>query len=630
LKRSAELGRYGRKVALKPFTKARQDIIARALEIKSSQKQGGGGASAGAGCAGSSSGGDGEGFSGKRQRENASAGGGGAGAESKKKRVDTPDPPADEIHEDMLDRTLKKMEDYKTYKSYKAQFRRLAKAYHPDIRGGTDKESEQYKRAQRIFQKISEHHDTFGEEIKKREEDLGRREEMDESVEEQEEGPVTCSDMIVFDNYADWKSDFERTHCKILHPPCYIVRQSPREKATTYSEGTIKASYKHIKHFEQWLLDPKIKRYTRMDYYPNPARCPDNCYNLYIPYKYEGLTDPYERDHEAIRFIRDDFIGDTVCRGEEKPKVWLMKRLAHPIQYPDEKCKKSPLYEGMEGSGKSSVMELESATLGKEHVLDASPEQIFGNFNAEIEHVKEIYLDEAGMTRGYKEQLKKMTTNTTVSIQEKFVPKKTIISYHNFSFTTNMHNITGTKKDDRRNIIFATAKHRKKDLAFWKKFYDLLKDDNAMRSFYDYLKELPDVPRNFPDLEDPISIYQKELQEGGESIYEKFLQWIVQNFGKGNAELRFFIKDFLREWCRFSRESTNGKHDDLCNTGKDGRPMTCTKMGEEMTKLSRDIDGIGNSEKASKGNFRKLDILMLMKEFNMTDEDLKDRTQDEM
>jgi hypothetical protein len=106
---------------------------------------------------------------------------------------------------------------------------------------------------------------------------------------------------------------------------------------------------------------------------------------------------------------------------------------------------------------------------------------VIGSFNAAIERNYVICMDEALFSGDKKalDRLKSMVTEPTVTIEQKYQPRRTIRSYHRFFAASNHKHFAQVEVDDRRFAFFQVSEARKGDHTYWDNVHKAI-DDSAV------------------------------------------------------------------------------------------------------------------------------------------------------
>ncbi len=116
-------------------------------------------------------------------------------------------------------------------------------------------------------------------------------------------------------------------------------------------------SYKHL-HYEVWIeskltfeykcfidrwikANPNMITFDKMDYFPNPDDCPENCYNLWKKFDVELITD-YNYVEDDLEFLLNHI--KILCGNNEEVYYFVIKYIAHLFYKPEEKIGKMILF----------------------------------------------------------------------------------------------------------------------------------------------------------------------------------------------------------------------------------------------------------------------------------------------
>jgi hypothetical protein len=117
------------------------------------------------------------------------------------------------------------------------------------------------------------------------------------------------------DSFNYKKTEFELNHCKIINKSIYI-KQTEDENIFLSKKDLINA-YEHITctvpdcdkvklFINTWTTgNDKIRCYESFGIFPPPLVCPDNVYNLWMPFEAEKIK-TYTPNEEALEFILHD------------------------------------------------------------------------------------------------------------------------------------------------------------------------------------------------------------------------------------------------------------------------------------------------------------------------------------
>ena len=183
-----------------------------------------------------------------------------------------------------------------------------------------------------------------------------------------------------------------------------------------------------------------------------------------------------------------------------------------------------------EGSGKGLLLQILSKIMGKTKVYEMTkPSQhVWGNFNSTMANSFLVNLNEMSKRESTdaEGQIKGLITDSALTINNKNVDSFQIESFHRFIIFSNNDDPINSKKDDRRNLIIRSSDEMIGNKLYFTKLFDILDDKNAIKSFYEYLINLPDL-ENFRKIKKPSTDYQQEIQENSICVIEKFIIDII-------------------------------------------------------------------------------------------------------
>lgn len=319
------------------------------------------------------------------------------------------------------------------------------------------------------------------------------------------------------ERFEEMKEEFEKENFKVVQNSCYIqevydekhnrtlIHRGPTELKIAFSHLIIK----YTTHDEQgkqkqnespfiphWIACEDIRRYDRMDCFPNPSKCPENCFNIWIPFEMERYAnDPVvdtDEVKEGIKFFRNHL--SVMCNHEQDTLLEFENWIAQMIQFPDTKSY-MPIFQSKEGAGKGSFVQLMTKILGVSKVrLVASPEEhVWGRFNNLMETSFLVFFDEISkqMTSGGVDKIKNLITEPTIRIEHKGKGSYEMVSFHRFAGLTNAWDGGMTINKGSRRFLMCKMSNEKKGVEdYWTKFYTYLENIDVLRGFYSYYKTM--------------------------------------------------------------------------------------------------------------------------------------------
>ena len=363
------------------------------------------------------------------------------------------------------------------------------------------------------------------EEAKKALMEIIKQEKKEEKKSKEEQGKETQKKILL--NFADafekMKVEFEKENFKVVQNSCFVQETFDEENnrkliQRNTSELTVAFSHLNIKYkcweddkqvdkvipfVPMWIKCETIRRYNRMDCFPDISKCPANCFNIWTPFEMERYNDTPLVDTAEVRddvaFLRNHL--SIMCDHQPDTLLEFEKWIAQMIQFPDTKTH-MPIFQSAEGSGKGSFVQLLRKLLGISKVsLTANPEEyVWGRFNNMMETTFLVFFDEISkqMTGSGIDKIKNLITEPTIQIQHKGKGAYEMKSFHRFAGLTNAWDGGMTiSKGSRRFLMCKMSDEMKGNMEYWSRFYSLLENLDVLRGFYNHYKTM-EVTRILP------------------------------------------------------------------------------------------------------------------------------------
>ena len=170
----------------------------------------------------------------------------------------------------------------------------------------------------------------------------------------------------------------------------------------------------------------------------------------------------------------------------ETDRIILLSWMASLVQNPGRKFLWSPVVQGVQGNGKSSLGEILFYCIGERYSWSIKPDKIDGKFNAFTSRRIFINVEEMNLFNKHElmESLKDYITGTRQEVERKGVDSGMDPDYcANWFFTTNHKDAIVKVKDDRRYAIFFTAQQSREDMA-----RDGMLDPDYFPNFWQWLR----------------------------------------------------------------------------------------------------------------------------------------------
>lgn len=359
------------------------------------------------------------------------------------------------------------------------------------------------------------------EQEKKEKKEAKARLEQEQKAQKDKTEKITSSSYK--DAFEKMKAEFEKENFKVVQNSCFVqetfdehnnrklIQRGSTELLVAFSHLHIKfICWEENKRVEKempfiplWIKCENIRRYDRMDCYPNMAKCPANCFNIWTPFEMERYKDiPWVDSadvREGVAFLRNHL--SIMCDHQPNTLLEFEKWIAQMIQFPEVKSH-MPIFQSDEGSGKGSFVQLLRKILGVSKVsLTANPEEyVWGRFNNMMETTFLVFFDEISkqMTGSGIDKIKNLITEPTIQIQHKGKGAYEMKSFHRFAGLTNAWDGGMTiSKGSRRFLMCKMSDEKKGVMEYWARFYALLENIDVLRGFYNYYKTM-EVSRTLP------------------------------------------------------------------------------------------------------------------------------------
>lgn len=441
--------------------------------------------------------------------------------------------------------------------------------------------------------------------------------------------------------------EFEENHCKIINNNIYIKEFD--DKNILFSKKEINDAYCHItcgfnkktnkpaSFITKWLnLNDNIRCKDNMEAYPNDKLCPDNCYNLWRPWRIlktpsrvyskedinnfvECLKDNEDDENEEVVKISQELqkilnLIFILCNNDAEVYKYFILWLAQMFKYPEVKSKMI-IFISKEGAGKGTLLRLIENMMGKSKVLqiDNPKEQIFGAFNGIMKDSFFCCFNECGLEDMKKDtgRLKQLITDSKILINEKGIERFEMNSFHRFFFTTNMDNPVIITKDNRRNVVIRSSDELIGNTEFFDEINDIINNDIFVKEFYDYLINLnDDEVKGFNKLPIPKTEHSENLKELSLPIPEQFVKWLIyENCEFDTDDNIISYKDF-----EIGSEGLYEKFEEFKNIKK--IRFDCNVIGLTVKIKNLYIDGIGKRP-TKKCNYTTFNTEQILKHFKI-------------
>lgn len=376
----------------------------------------------------------------------------------------------------------------------------------------------------------------------------------------------------------EYRRIWESNHLKIVLKGVYIEERPEGEEPIIMDEGTLIKCYGHLWNgwtegknpqkknwLKTWLYNNHTIRCKEgMDIYPNPALCPSNMYNLWVPFPLT-LKKTWVQNDKAVEFFVNH-IRSVMCPDGEAQATYFLDWIAHMIQRPEEKVGKCPIFTSRGGVGKGRTIEMFKALLGEDKVYDPEkPERdVWGEFNGGMKNAFLVVLDELASHKTTKAlgELKHIITEPKISIRLMRTDPFKMKSHHRVLANTNDED-AGVEigQDNRRFWVNRASEKYRGNTQYWNEFDAYLGDVDAMKSVFEYFRarEITSDFRN-PDAT-PLTAYHKALVRENTPSVDLWVEhlarenWVERE--RGNPNLTWTAEDTLKRYLTWCEQTSN-------------------------------------------------------------------------
>lgn len=369
------------------------------------------------------------------------------------------------------------------------------------------------------------------------------------------------------------KEEFEKTHLKIVHPPIYLSKI--KDKFELQSRDNLLQSYQDMKtivkmevgekelicktsFIKTWINDENIRKYESIVFTPSPIKHDLKDYNTWQGFDNEKKDLPnnfnMETNEYIIRF--KEYISNLV-NNRENYINYIIAWVANIIQYPAYRSQVCIiLYSLEEGVGKTKFIELIENIIGEKYsfsITDIS-NQLFGKHSmAEYEKLFISLSEIKGKDTYYNsETFKSRITDPKRDFEPKGLKSFNSINYCNYICSTNNINSVNAGDNDRRFCVITCNNKKINDKIYFMKFdNEVVKNPEANKCIYEYLKHFPIetyVPnRLFQQYRPTDDALYEDLKE-----YNKDIEWnFLENFVKNNKSNDIIKIEYKNLWYDF-------------------------------------------------------------------------------
>ncbi len=312
--------------------------------------------------------------------------------------------------------------------------------------------------------------------------------------------------LIVMDNrprIGDQREIAQMKQGTRTEPPNMFIVNDGKLLMRRYLEN-LPVSCKPNEIIDAFLNHPKTLCYDTVAFTPLPT--PRTTINYWVP---PSIT-PKGGDPSKI----GEFLLQVICNHDAESLVYLIRYLAHMWQKPEEKPGIAIVLLGGQGTGKGTFFQLLASIWTRTTLQVSSVDHVVGGFNAAMERNFIINMDEALFSgdRRSMGRLKSMITEPTITIEQKYQPRRTVGSIHRFFAASNHQHFGNIEKDDRRFVFLRVSDERKGDHNYFKQLYKAMDDPVQLGAFVNLLATTDITDFNVRSKPNTSELIQQKLQ----------------------------------------------------------------------------------------------------------------------
>jgi hypothetical protein len=323
------------------------------------------------------------------------------------------------------------------------------------------------------------------------------------------------------DSYEFMKTEFEKTHFKLMNPPLYVRLyngiQFLKSSDLLHLYNNLLCDKKLF--IKEWIADPKIRTYENLVYKPK-QEVSEESYNIFTDFDCQSKEGSINTIQSILKLISNN---------ENEVFEYIEKWVAHLIQKPYEKAGTSIIIQGEQGVGKDTYFDFIGKMLGEYFFNTGNAENdVFSRFNGHLKKTLLIKFEEASFmtNKNHADKLKNLITCQSQPFEDKGAGIVKLDSYVRLVMTTNAEVPVSIEQSDRRFVLVKASSEKIGDLEFWNNIHTELAKKETLEAYYNYLLNL-DLT-DFNPKHRPITDYYKEVKQSFIPYHAQFFQQLIQ------------------------------------------------------------------------------------------------------
>ncbi len=347
-------------------------------------------------------------------------------------------------------------------------------------------------------------------------------------------------------NYERIKGIFESRVVKIISPPIFLtVTPHPSRYNSSVSQiqdrtceqlNHIYGDLYYVTHSDEtglqknpflkrWLADDAKRTYMTCIFDPK-GTIPCN-FNTYVGMRASTLP-PVKNQAQTEAAVQAivNHVQEVFCNGNPQHTDYVLKWMANLVKYPWKKTEVLLLLFGVEGCGKSMIVDFFANMVLGTHLSfqTASPGvDVFGKFAVGTHRKLLCFCDEGGeeLTK-YQDALKNLITAKAVRVEKKGQDIRLEDNYTNVIVASNNAGPVKISSNDRRVVAFQCSETYKDNLPYFATLAEALASDECARGFYDFLMAY-ELSEEYPfQAKRPVTAYYESLLVSSLPLFWRF------------------------------------------------------------------------------------------------------------
>lgn len=249
---------------------------------------------------------------------------------------------------------------------------------------------------------------------------------------------------------------------------------------------TVEIEEKKISRSRLWLANPRRRAYRSVDFMPG-VEDTSPILNIWTGW----AIDP---DPQGSCQAWLDLLYYTICGADDRTYEWMLHWFANIVREPQKKSMTAPVMIGVQGAGKSLLMDYFGRILGPTYIKVTNEEHIYGRFNKHLATALLLHSEEAlfGGDKKHRGIIKSLITDETRIFEPKGIDAKHVKNFLRLAMTSNEPHAAPAEVGDRRFTVIDMG-DRKAEEKIWRAVLEEL-EKGGPASLFHHLLNMPYDP----------------------------------------------------------------------------------------------------------------------------------------